>query len=73
MDFLSDQQNAFNGLSHRAQLHIRLADAQTDYQKIIKAIEYNEPSLVKYYLDAGVSANSEEGNNTSPIHYAALK
>jgi hypothetical protein len=72
MIILSEKDKAFSCLSHQAKLHIELIEARTDYERILAAITYNEPSLVKYYLEAGVSANSVEGSNTSPIFYAAV-
>ncbi len=69
---LSKKQRAFDCLSHRAKLRIRLTEARTDYQKLLGAITYNEPSLVKFYLDAGVSVNPEAGSHTSPVFHAAI-
>lgn len=69
---LSKKERAFDFLSHRSKLHIRLTEARTDYQKLLEAITYNEPSLVKFYLDAGVSVNHEAGSYTSPVFHAAV-
>ena len=63
----SEKEFAFNRLTSRMKLHIKLSEAQTDYQKIVVAIRHNEPSLVKFYLDTGVSANLETGNDSSPL------
>jgi hypothetical protein len=68
----SEKDRAFSFLSPRAQLQVKLTEARTDDEKLLVAIGYNEPSLVKFYLEAGVSANSPEGSNTSPIFYAAV-
>ncbi|MDF1827017.1 MAG: hypothetical protein P1U39_01920 [Legionellaceae bacterium] len=69
---LGDKDRAFSCLSPRAKLQIKLTEARTDDEKLLVAIEYNEPSLVKFYLETGVSANSPEGSNTSPIFFAAV-
>ena len=69
---LSKKVRAFGRLSRRARLHIELVEARTDYQKLLEAITYNEPSLVKFYLDAGVSVNPEAGSITSPLFHAAV-
>ena len=67
------KEEAFRSLTLRSQFYIKLMESRTDYEKLLEAIIYNEPSIVKFYLDSGVSVTPEEGSDTSPAFLAAAK
>lgn len=69
---LSDKDMAFRCLTRQAQLHIELSETRTDYQKLVLAVRRNIPALVKFYLDAGVSANLETGIDNSALFCAVV-